>query len=114
VNGKSRGWFAWLALGLLVLIVALQLRLWTGEGGMPEVWRIRARVDAQRAENDTLRERNAALEADVQDLKTGREAVEERARSELGMVKDGETFYQVVEPTAPQPDEPGGGEENPL
>lgn len=106
MNGKSRAWFAWLTLGLLVLIVALQLKLWTGEGGMPEVWRLRERVDAQRGENANLRERNAALEADVQDLKTGEEAVEERARSELGMVKQGETFYQVVEPTPPAPDAP--------
>jgi cell division protein FtsB len=105
VNAKSRAWLAWITLGLLILIVALQLKLWTGEGGMPEVWRLRGRVEAQREENERLRERNAALEADVQDLKTGSEAVEERARSELGMVKQGETFYQVVEP-APAPAEP--------
>ena len=107
MSGRSRAWFAWLALGLLILIGALQLKLWAGAGGMPEVWRLRGRVDTQRAENDRLRERNAALEADVQDLKTGHEAVEERASSELGMVKRGETFYQVVEPAdAPAPETP--------
>ena len=88
----------WLVLGLLVLIVALQLKLWTGTGGMPEVWRLRERVSAQDEENGQLRRRNEDLGADVADLKEGREGVEERARSELGMVKPGEVFYQVVEP----------------
>lgn len=90
----------WVALALLVLLVVLQLKLWTGSGGLPEVWRLEQRVDDQARDNEALRARNAALEADVQDLKTGREAVEERARSELGMIKPGETFYQVVEPSA--------------
>lgn len=101
----KRTWFAWLALALIVLIVALQLKLWTGTGAMPEVERLRERAAAQRRENQALTERNAALAADVTDLKEGREAVEERARAELGMAKPGETFYQVVEP-AQQPAEP--------
>ena len=88
----------WVALALLALLVALQLKLWTGSGGLPEVWRLESRVQDQEKENATRRARNAALAADVEDLKTGREAVEERARSELGMIKPGETFYQVVEP----------------
>lgn len=87
----------WLAIGLLLLAVGLQVRLWVGAGGMPDVWRLRERVEAQRAENATLVERNRALAADVADLKEGREAVEERARSELGMVRPAEIFYQVVE-----------------
>lgn len=92
--------FPWLALALLALIAALQFKLWTGTGGVPEVWRLRARVATQAQENTRLGTRNEALAADVQDLKEGKEAVEERARSELGMIRPGEVFYQVVEPPA--------------
>jgi len=95
---RARLLFPWLALALLGLILALQLKLWTGTGGAPDVWRLRARVATQAEENASLGTRNAALAADVQDLKEGKEGVEERARSELGMVKPGEVFYQVVEP----------------
>ena len=97
MSETRRSLFPWIVLALLVLIAALQLKLWTGTGGTPDVTRLRARVEAQRAENETLKQRNEALAADVRDLKEGREAVEERARSELGMVKPGETFYQVIE-----------------
>lgn len=97
MGAPSRSLFPWVALALLVLIAALQLKLWTGTGGVPDVSRLRARIESQRAESDALRKRNAALEADVRDLKQAREAVEERARAELGMVKPGETFYQVIE-----------------
>jgi cell division protein FtsB len=92
----------WLALALLLVIVLLQLRLWTGQYSMREAWRLDERVLKQREENERLQERNAALAADVEDLKTGQEAVEERARSELGMTKPGETFYQVIEPATPE------------
>ena len=97
---RSKLLFPWLALALLALIVALQLKLWTGTGGAPDVWRLRERIATQSEENAALGTRNAALAADVQDLKEGKEGVEERARSELGMVKPGEVFYQVVEPPA--------------
>jgi cell division protein FtsB len=100
VSASGRIVFRWVALALLALIVALQLRLWTGQGGMPDVWRLRERAAAQADENGQLRRRNEDLAADVQDLKTGQEAIEERARSELGMIKPGEVFYQVVEPSA--------------
>jgi cell division protein FtsB len=107
VGAPTRSLFPWLALALLVLVAALQLKLWTGTGGRPDVERLRARVEAQKVENEALKQRNEALAADVRDLKEGREAVEERARSELGMVKPGETFYQVIEvPPAAAPDEP--------
>jgi cell division protein FtsB len=86
----------WLALALGVLLVLLQFRLWVGDGSVAEVWGLRQQVEAQRSENAALRERNQALEAEVLDLKTGLAAIEERARSELGMIKDGETFLQVV------------------
>ena len=87
------------ALILLILLIGLQLKLWTGAGGVREVERLRATVAEQKHENEMLKSRNDALAAEVQDLKEGREAIEGRARSELGLVKPGETFYQVVEPT---------------
>ena len=87
------------ALILLILLIALELKLWTGDGGMREVWRLQQRLDEQKKENTKLKQRNEALAAEVQDLKTGREAIEDRARSELGLIKPGEVFYQVVEPS---------------
>ena len=86
------------ALILLILLISLQVKLWTGQGGMREVWRLEHRVGEQKAENAKLKTRNETLSAEVDDLKSGDEAVEERARSELGLLKPGETFYQVVEP----------------
>lgn len=82
--------------GLLVVLALLQYRLWLGEGGMREVGRLRAEIEAQRIENEKLRERNRTLAAEVQDLKKGTVAIEERARTDLGMVGKGETFFQVV------------------
>jgi cell division protein FtsB len=84
---------------LLILLVALQYRLWVGEGSLAEVSNLSEQVEIQKAENQRLKDRNAALDAEVQDLKTGYEAIEERARSELGMIKDDETFYQIVDPS---------------
>jgi cell division protein FtsB len=88
----------YLAIGLVLLIAAIQTPLWFGKGGWLRVWELRQEVQAAHAENENLRARNAALEAEVRDLKTGHEAVEERARSELGMIKQDEVFYQLVEP----------------
>jgi cell division protein FtsB len=90
----------YVALLLMILLLALEVKLWTGDWSMREVWRLRERVAEQKAENQKLKQRNEALQAEVQDLKNGNEAIEERARSELGLVKPDETFYQVVEPTA--------------
>jgi cell division protein FtsB len=87
-----------LAAGLLLLLVFLQYRLWLGEGGMREVAQLRGEITAQREENALLRERNRTLAAEVQDLKKGTTAIEERARTDLGMIGQGETFYQVIEP----------------
>ena len=83
---------------LITLLLLLQVRLWFGEGSQQEVWRMKKAVAAQKAENEKLHDRNKALEAEVQNLKKGLEAVEERARSELGMIKERETFYRVIEP----------------
>jgi cell division protein FtsB len=88
----------WTCLVLLVLLIALQVHLWAGQGGLREMWRIQQRVDSQKDANAQLRKRNDKLAADVEDLKQGSEAIEERARSELGLVKPGETFYRVVDP----------------
>ena len=88
------------ALFLLILLLALEVKLWTGDWSMREVWRLRQRVSEQKQENQKLKQRNEALSAEVEDLKNGNEAIEERARSELGLVKPDETFYQVVEPAA--------------
>ena len=98
------------ALILLILLIALQVKLWTGQGGVREVWRLQHRVGEQKAENAKLKTRNETLQAEVDDLKHGDEAVEERARSELGLLKPGETFYQVVEPTGAttKPNDDGG------
>lgn len=82
---------------LLLLLVYLQYRLWFGDGSLQEVWELHREVEAQREENLQLRERNAALEAEVRDLQQGLDAIEEHAREDLGMVKEGETFYQLVE-----------------
>lgn len=84
---------------LLGLVLILQYRLWLGGGGMGEVWRLRDEVATQRAENAQLKERNRTLNAEVMDLKKGKTAIEERARTDLGMVGSNESFYQVM--TAP-------------
>jgi cell division protein FtsB len=88
----------WVALILIILLIALQLKLWVGEGGMRDLHALRARIETQDAENAKLKQRNQALSAEVQDLKHGQQAIEARARSELGLIKPGETFYQVVTP----------------
>lgn len=87
----------WVALILLALLIALQVKLWSDAGGMREVDALRAAVKKQADENQRLQQRNQALAADVSDLKSGEQAVEARARAELGLIKPGETFYQVVE-----------------
>ncbi len=90
----------WLTLILIALLLGLQYKLWVGDGSIAEIWNLLQAGTVQRDENAGLKERNAALEAEVKDLKTGMDAIEERARSDLGMVKDGEVFYQIVEPQA--------------
>lgn len=86
-----------LAIILGLLFVILQYDLWFGEGSLATVWRLQKEVTAQQQQNDQSRERNAALTAEVQDLKQGQAAIEERARSELGMIRKDETYIQVIE-----------------
>lgn len=93
---------------LVVLLGWLQYRLWFGDGGQREVAALQQDVARQEAENARLRQRNDALAAEVQDLKSGEAAVEERARSELGMIRPGETFYRVVDPAPAEATVPEG------
>lgn len=82
-------------LGALILLV--QYPLWLGKGGWLRVWEVDRQLDAQRARSEHLQVRNQALDAEVRDLKQGLDALEERARYELGMVKSDEVFFQIVE-----------------
>ena len=101
-----RNW-RWALLALALLLAWLQYRFWFGPGNSGEVMTLEAQVEHQNRDNDGLQQRNDALAAEVQDLKEGQAAIEERARSELGMIKPGEKFYRVVESVAPVPP-PGG------
>ena len=85
----------WLALAFAVLIVALQYPMWLGRGGWLQVREYDRQLARQHEENAQLKSRNDALDADVRDLKTGFEAIEERARAELGMIRQDEVFFQV-------------------
>jgi cell division protein FtsB len=87
---------------LIGLLVLLQYPLWFGSGGVLAYWRLHQEVQAQTTENSRLRERNLALQAEVVNLKSGLDAIEERARDGLGMVRKNETFVRVVEPPAKQ------------
>jgi cell division protein FtsB len=91
----------WLCVGLALVILLLQYRVWFSEDGVRELDRLKRAVAAQRSENDQLAERNKQLAAEVRDLKTGMDALEERARSDLGMIASHETFYQVVPASTP-------------
>jgi len=83
-------------IALAVLFLVLQYKLWFEKGGVSEVWRLRNAIETQSQQNKEFAERNKALEAEVNDLKSGQAAVEERARNDLGMVKPNEVFYQIV------------------
>ncbi len=93
----------WLAVVLGAVIVLLQYRLWLSGDGVRDLARMRAAVAGQKQQNATLADRNRQLAAEVRDLKTGMAAIEERARSELGMIAGNETYYQVVPLSATSP-----------
>lgn len=88
----------WFWLLLFAILIGLQYRIWVGEGSVAEISGLKARIAEQHEQNQKLEARNEQLKAEVADLKQGLEAIEERARTELGMIKEGETFYQLVEP----------------
>ena len=92
----------WLALIFLAAIAALQYPMWFGKGGWLAARELDRQVAMQRDANEKLKSRNEALDADVRDLKTGSEAIEERARSELGMVRQDEVFFQLQPAGAPK------------
>ncbi len=81
---------------LLLILILLQLKMWFGEGGFSDARRLEQRVEEQVKENEALAQRNRELQAEVEDLRQGLGAVEERARSELGLIMENEEFYQVV------------------
>jgi cell division protein FtsB len=87
----------WLLVVLLFLLGVLQYRLWFAEGSLAEKHRLELQVEEQSAVNRRLEERNAVLERDVLELQAGNKGIEQRAREELGLVREGETFYQVEE-----------------
>lgn len=84
---------------LAILFLVLQYKLWFEKGSVSEVARLRQAITSQNKQNDELSESNKVLIAEIQNLKSGQAAVEERARNDLGMIKQGEVFYQIVEPS---------------
>ncbi len=95
-----------LTLIFVILIALLQYPLWLGKGSWLRVWELNRKVSEQQEKNTALKARNDMLDAEVRDLKSGKAAIEERARSELGMIKQDEVFFQVIEaqpPTQAQP-----------
>ncbi len=97
-------WKLQVAVGILLLVLlGLQYRLWVGEGSLAEVAMLKRQIADQRAELEDLQERNATLQAEVDDLKEGLAAIEARARSELGLIRKGETYFQLVPPESRKP-----------
>ncbi len=86
----------WVTIVLVLLLVLLQYRLWSGKNSIPDYLTRKQEVHDQALQNANLVQRNALLKADISDLKIGLEAIEERARNELGLVKEGETFYRIL------------------
>ena len=87
----------WLLLALLVILAALQDRLWIAEGSLAEQRRLELQIEEQTRVNSRLQARNAVLEREVLELQSGNKGIEQRAREQLGLVREGETFYQIVE-----------------
>lgn len=100
-SGAETSMLRWVAILLTVLLIGLQYRLWMAEGGIRDLWAVEEDVKARGAAVQRLEERNRLIEAEVIDLKTGLDAIEARARSELGLIGSGEVFYQVIEPVQP-------------
>jgi len=90
-----------LTLIFVILIALLQYPLWLGKGSWLRVWNVNQQISSQQEKNKALKQRNETLSAEVRDLKQGNAAIEERARSELGMIKEDEVFYQVIDQPLP-------------
>jgi len=89
---------------LSLLLLLLQYPLWFSEASLPDAWHLQAKIETQQQENKKLEERNRLLKAEVEELKSGLEVVEEKARTELGLIKQGETFFQVIEGASSEPE----------
>ncbi len=96
----------WLLAILVLLLGVLQYRLWFAEGSLAEQHRLKLQIEEQTRINSDLQARNAVLEREVMELQSGKKGVEQRAREELGLVREGETFYQIVEKPQPAPESP--------
>ena len=103
----------WPFLLLGIFLLGLQTKLWLGDTGWRQATKLEEKVRSQVSNNANLQQRNDALAAEVEDLKSGEAAAEERARNELGMVKPGETFYRVVDPHAAKLPEEKSADEGP-
>ena len=103
-----------LAYILVLLLVLLQAQLWFGQYGALRLWSMKRQVAEQQEQNDILRQRNESLHAEVNELKSGLEALEERARSTLGMIKEDEEFYQTIPARESSPEPKGDSSEDPL
>lgn len=95
-----------LTIVFVVLIALLQYPLWLGKGGWLRVWQYSQQIETHEKRNEYYRQRNETLRAEVRDLKQGQSAIEERARSELGLVKQDEVFYQVIQNKQPVTNKP--------
>ena len=95
----------WLLITLLLLLGVLQYRLWFAEGSLAEQHRLQTQIEEQTRINKELQARNAVLEREVLELQSGNKGVEQRAREQLGLVREGETFYQIVDKPAPAADD---------
>jgi cell division protein FtsB len=91
----------WLLFGLVILLGVLQYRLWFAEGSLAEQHRLEQQIVEQRKINTELQARNSVLEKEVLELQSGNKGVEQRAREELGLVREGESYYEIVETPAP-------------
>jgi cell division protein FtsB len=86
----------WIALILIVLLAALQYRLWFGKNSVSDYQEMQTQIETLEQQNANLRQRNKLIRADIDDLQLGIESMEERARNELGLIKEGETFYRIL------------------
>jgi cell division protein FtsB len=103
-----------ITLSLAALLLLIQYPLWLGKGGWLRVWDLDRQVTSAQKKNDELKARNAKLNSEVLDLREGTGAVEERARYELGMIKDGELFIQILEPNGKPPAAPPAATSSPV
>jgi len=87
----------WVIAVLILIILGLQYRLWFGEGSVEQIVQLQREIDKQKLENTTLEERNRVLMAQIKELKEGTESIEAKARTDMGMIKEGETFYFITD-----------------